>query len=579
MQEQTIICYCFIIINSIIKSDISHRSDSFSVSALPIFRLEKDMAMKSYYKEGIYFEGIPTGLNDQIEGQIQTLLGLNKGVGIMGGYYEEGLPICLVSVLTLDMLHYGSPDDFLKNTGYFLHDCFTEEDAQLFTPENFRHFNGEKQLYMLTASGEKLWVRIVKSDAVTSDGSLLWLISLNDFDAVHRHELSLIAAKEAAERANTAKTSFLSRMSHDIRTPLNGMLGMARIAKDNADDPEKVRDALSKLELAGKQLEMLINDVLDMSKLESGKTELVYESFNLRKLLTDTCALLRTQTTEKGVTINALALNEEHDNVIGSKLHLQRIIENISSNAIKYNRPGGSINYILDEIPEDDDRSLYRFTISDTGIGMSPEFMQHLFEPFAREDESSTRPHGTGLGLAITKDLIELMGGTVNVESKQGSGTTFIIDIPFKIDHDSVEQTEDVSAEQPDLKGARVLLVEDNEMNRDIAEYMISRTGADVISAKDGYEALDKFNASEPGSIDLIFMDIMMPGIDGLETTKRIRASKHPQASTIPVIALTANAFAEDINEIKAAGMDAHIAKPVNEEKLNRILTKFIKKK
>ena len=210
---------------------------------------------------------------------------------------------------------------------------------------------------------------------------------------------------------------------------------------------------------------------------------------------------------------------------------------------------------------------------------MSPEFMQHLFEPFAREDESSTRPHGTGLGLAITKDLIELMGGTVNVESKQGSGTTFIIDIPFKIDHDAVEQTEDVSAEQPDLKGARVLLVEDNEMNRDIAEYMISRTGADVISAKDGYEALDKFNASEPGSIDLIFMDIMMPGIDGLETTKRIRASKHPQAATIPVIALTANAFAEDINEIKAAGMDAHIAKPVNEEKLNRILTKFIKKK
>ena len=535
--------------------------------------------MKSYYKEGIYFEGIPSGLNDQIEGQIQTLLGLNKGVGIMGGYYEEGLPICLVSVLTLDMLHYDSPDDFLKNTGYFLHDCFSEEDAELFTPENFRNFSGEKQLYMKTASGDQLWVRIVKSDAVTSDGQTLWLISLNDFDAVHRHELSLIEAKEAAENANYAKTSFLSRMSHDIRTPLNGMLGMARIAKDHADDPAKVRESLEKLEAAGKQLEMLLNDVLDMSKLESGKAELVHESFNMHSLLAEIGDMLNPQTTDRGITINALAFNEKHDNVIGSKLHLQRIIENISSNAIKYNRPGGSISYILDEIPVDDDHSVFRFTISDTGIGMSPEFQKHLFEPFAREDESNKTPRGTGLGLAITKDLIDLMDGSVRVESKQGQGTTFIVDLPFEIDHDATGSEDDGSYEQPDLTGSLILLVEDNDMNRDIAEYMLNRTGADVITARDGYEAIDIFTKSEPGSIDLIFMDIMMPGIDGLETTRRIRASEHPQAATIPVVALTANAFADDINRIKAAGMNAHIPKPINDEKLNRVLIKYIKNK
>ncbi len=534
--------------------------------------------MKSYYKEGIYFEGIPAGLNDQIEGQIQVLLGLNKGVGIMGGYYEEGLPICLVSVLTLDMLHYGSPDDFLKNTGYLLHDCFPEENSDDFTPENFRKFSGEKQLYMTTAAGDKLWVRMVKSDAVTSDGKLLWLISLNDFDAVHRHELSLIEAKEAAERANHAKTSFLSRMSHDIRTPLNGMIGMARIAMDNVDDPARVKDALEKLTSAGRQLEMLINDVLDMSKLESGKTELVYESFNLRSLLSNIGDLLHAQTAERGLTINALDFNEQHDNIIGSKLHLQRIIENISSNAIKYNRPGGSISYILDELPIDDTQSVYRFTISDTGIGMSPEFLAHLFEPFAREDETNKATHGTGLGLAITKELIELMNGTIKVNSIQGQGTTFVIEIPFELDHDALDPVDESPVEHPDLSGAHVLLVEDNEMNRDIAEYMISRTGASVIPAKDGYEALDIFTSSEPGSIDMIFMDIMMPGIDGLETARRIRASEHPQANSIPVVALTANAFAEDIRDIRAAGMNAHVSKPISDEKLYAALVKYAKR-
>ena len=366
-------------------------------------------------------------------------------------------------------------------------------------------------------------------------------------------------------------------MSHDIRSPLNGILGMAKIAYDNAEDPEKVRDTMEKLTAAGQQLETLINDVLDISRMESGRMRITHEPFDLYELLARCGDTLHTQVVRMQLTCH-VHFNHRHSHVIGSPLHVQRIIANISSNAVKYNRVGGTINYTLDEIPKDENHAVYRFTVQDTGIGMSEEFQRHIYEPFMQENEAlRSELKGTGLGLAIAKELVDLMGGTITVSSTLGEGTTFVIELPLELDLSAPKQPA-ACKPLPSLNGMKLLLAEDNALNAEVACYLLENAGAAVTVAENGQAALDAFLATGKGEaplLDAILMDVVMPVMDGLQAARAIRESSHPQAKEIPIIAQTANAFAEDVQRTQQAGMNDHISKPLNEAALLRVLAQY----
>lgn len=426
------------------------------------------------------------------------------------------------------------------------------------------------------------WCRItaipVRTDA--NDKPTRILIGVQKIDeekeAEIRAQKMLAEAYEEAKRANTAKTEFLSRMSHDIRTPINGILGMSRIAQQCIDDGNRVRDALSKIDEAGRQLELLINDVLDMSRLESGRTELTNEPFDLIKVLSSGYDPIMVMAEENNVKLAGAHFNIKHNRVVGSPLHLQRISLNILTNAIKYNKPGGEAETWLDEIPIDDTHSNYVFRIADTGVGMSEKFVKHLFEPFSREHtDAGTEYQGTGLGMAITKELLDLMGGSIEVESKLGVGSTFTMKIPFEICTGEIEPEKKEDHEKVSLDGMRILLVEDNSLNMEIATFMVETAGAIVTPARNGREAVDVYRSHPAGTFDVILMDVMMPEMDGLEATRQIRTSEQADSADIPIIAMTANAFAEDVKKCKAAGMNEHIAKPLDADRALHIIARY----
>ena len=382
-----------------------------------------------------------------------------------------------------------------------------------------------------------------------------------------------------AEEANNAKSEFLSRMSHDIRTPMNGILGMTKIARNSIEDKDKVLEALNKIDKAGKQLGMLINDVLDMSKLESGKTELSYEAFDMGELLSGMYELLEEMVREKNLKLIGCHHTNKHTKVIGSPLHLRRVIQNILSNAVKYNKYEGTLETWLDEEVIDANHSLFCFKVQDSGVGMSEDYLQHLFEPFSRENrDAGTTYQGTGLGMAIVKELIELMGGTIEVERELGVGTTSTVKIPFELYFDEIQIGENVDEEKINFNGAHFLVVEDNELNMEIIRFMLEEVGAEVTPVVNGKEAIEAFQNAPLGKFDMILMDIMMPVIDGLEATKMIRSMKRPDAKTIPIIAMTANAFKEDVLRCHKAGMNEHLAKPIDLKLMKEILLKYIKK-
>ncbi len=397
------------------------------------------------------------------------------------------------------------------------------------------------------------------------------LYAARDFTAEKQRELELrdqlAAAAEEARRANLSKTQFLRRMSHDIRTPLNGIIGMMHISERYANDPEKLAESKEKILHSADYLLDLVNNVLDISKLESGALELENKPFNLGTLLLKTLPIVETNAADNGLTFigGAEASHLVHYKLIGSPLHLNRVLMNLASNAVKYNRPGGTITLSCVETSSDQDTATYRFTCADTGLGMSREFQARAFEPFSQEGkETTTSFAGSGLGLSIVKDIVELMGGTIELESEEGVGTTITIVLTFVIDHDASE-----GADAPEqtcaasLAGKRALLVEDNDLNREIARIMLEDQGLAVTEATNGRMALDAFEASKPNEFDYIFMDVMMPVMDGLEATRRIRALNRPDAQRIPIIAMTANAFAEDRRACMKAGMNAHIGKPI----------------
>ena len=378
------------------------------------------------------------------------------------------------------------------------------------------------------------------------------------------------AAREASS-ANSAKTEFLRRMSHDLRTPINGIRGMVEVGDANADDLQKQTECRSKIWTASGLLLDLANEALDMSRLESGQIDLELVPANLVTLNHEVRDILERQAEERLVTIICDQQTLDHPYVRVSVTHLKRLLLNIAGNAVKYNRQGGYVRLVCREVEPADGVPVYEYTITDNGIGMSEEFQQHLYEPFCCEEQQvEGASSGTGLGAPIAKQLVELMGGTMSFTSVLGQGTTFTIRLPFeKCKRSEIPQAVRVDAGDGDaLQGLRVLLVEDNDLNAEIAQFTLSRAGAVVTHAKDGESAVEAFAASAPHEYDVVLMDIMMPGIDGLEATRQIRALDREDAATTPIIAVSANAFADDRRLSREAGMDAHLSKPVNSQEL-----------
>lgn len=378
------------------------------------------------------------------------------------------------------------------------------------------------------------------------------------------------AAREASS-ANSAKTEFLRRMSHDLRTPINGIRGMVEVGDANADDLQKQTECRSKIWTASGLLLDLANEALDMSRLESGQVDLELVPTNLATLNHEVRDILERQAEERLVTIICDQQTLNHPYARVSVTHLKRLLLNIAGNAVKYNRQGGYVRLVCREVESADGVPVYECTIADNGIGMSEEFQQHLYEPFCREEQQvEGASSGTGLGAPIAKQLVELMGGTMSFTSILGQGTTFTIRLPFeKCKRSEIPQAVRVGAGNGDaLQGLRVLLVEDNDLNAEIAQFTLSRAGAVVTHAKDGESAVEMFAASAPYEYDAVLMDIMMPGIDGLEATRQIRALDREDAATTPIIAVSANAFADDRRLSREAGMDAHLSKPVSSQEL-----------
>ena len=396
-------------------------------------------------------------------------------------------------------------------------------------------------------------------------------------DEKYKAEL-LIAAKKA-EAANETKTELLQRMSHDIRTPINGICGMVNMADHYADDIEKQTEYRTKVKEASNLLLELVNDVLDMSKLESGEIVLEKIPFNLNKIFMEVFVVIEQMAAEQNIRIKWEKKEITHCALIGSPGYVKRVMMNILSNAVKYNRENGHIYISCIEIPsEQPEMTTMEFVCQDTGIGMTEEFQKCVFEPFAQEHTGSrTKFAGTGLGMAISRKLVEKMGGTITFESEKGVGTTFVIRVPFKIDLDADKHEEQTDASEKSIKGLNILLAEDNELNMEIAEFVLQNEGADVTKAWDGQEAVELFRNSEPGEFDVILMDIMMPVMNGYEATKIIRSLDREDAKVIPIIAMTANAFTEDRIRAKEAGMDEHVAKPVDVELLLKVIHKLVK--
>ena len=378
------------------------------------------------------------------------------------------------------------------------------------------------------------------------------------------------AAREASS-ANSAKTEFLRRMSHDLRTPINGIRGMVEVGDANADDLQKQTECRSKIWTASGLLLDLANEALDMSRLESGQVDLNLVPINLVALNCEVRDILERQAEERLVTIISDQQTLNHPYARVSVTHLKRLLLNIAGNAVKYNRQGGYVRLVCREVESADGVPVYEHTIADNGIGMSEEFQQRLYEPFCREGQQvEGASSGTGLGAPIAKQLVELMGGTMSFTSVLGQRTTFTIRLPFeKCKRSEIPQAVRVDAGDGDaLQGLRVLLVEDNDLNAEIAQFTLSRAGAIVLHAKDGESAVEMFAASAPYEYDAVLMDIMMPGIDGLEATRRIRALDREDAATTPIVAVSANAFADDRRLSREAGMNAHLSKPVSSQEL-----------
>ena len=403
---------------------------------------------------------------------------------------------------------------------------------------------------------------------------------ITDIDEQKKASDRLEEAVEQARRANEAKTSFLARMSHDIRTPMNGIIGLININEKHADDIAFTTENRKKAKVAADHLLSLINDVLQLSKLEDSDIELSNVPFNMKALLDDIFTITDMRAKENGITVkrNRDASAREYPYMWGSPLHVRQIYINLLGNSIKYNKKNGSIVCNASAEKIDQNRILFTMVIKDTGIGISEEFQQYLFDPFAREHEEMTGKYeGTGLGLSIVKQLIDKMGGTIHVESKVDEGSCFTVKIPFKLAYEEDVRKMEEPEESGSVEGKNILLVEDNELNMDISEILLTDAGANITKAVNGAQAVDIFKNNPPGTFDMILMDVMMPVMNGYEATRSIRSMERADAREIPIIAMTANAFAEDAETAKQAGMNAHLSKPLDIQKMLTVIAKYMK--
>lgn len=427
-------------------------------------------------------------------------------------------------------------------------------------------------------------------DVIAVSVMILALLSVFSYVIIHMRKRSYLllekkngelqVAIQEAERANQAKTEFLSHMSHDIRTPINGIMGMLNIAEKNPEDLDRQADCREKIKTSARHLLSLINDVLDISKLESGTVELSCEVFSINELLHNCEVIVGGQAADRNVTLITDFPEEGqlmHGYFLGSPLHIKQILINIAGNCVKYNKPMGSVNFKCSELSAKDGIAQICFEISDTGIGMSKEYLEHIFEPFTQEEGGArTNYQGTGLGMTITKNLVDRMGGTIQIESEIDQGSIFTVILPLPIAEAPQAQEETEKRERAETAGMPVLLVEDNELNQEIAHYMLAERGLEVTVAANGHEAVELFRKSQPDTYRIIFMDVMMPVMNGYEATRAIRSMDRPDAAKIPIIAMTANAFAEDVKNAKEAGMNEHITKPLEPEIIDRVLDCFL---
>ena len=388
-------------------------------------------------------------------------------------------------------------------------------------------------------------------------------------------------ALQTAENANKAKTDFLSNMSHDIRTPMNAIIGMTSLIRHDAGNKDKVIEYADKIDISSQHLLGIINDVLDMSKIEAGKTVFKYTDFSMPDLIEELNTIFQPQIAERNQTLMVIKENIRHEWVNGDQVHLMQIFSNLLSNAVKYTQEGGKIQFLVEECETKSSvYAKYRFLVSDNGMGMSADFKETIFDPFTRAEGSVTNKiQGTGLGMAITRNLVEAMGGTIDVESELGQGSCFEVLIDLRIAEDrKVVLTAQEEIDEPDsntLKGMRFLCAEDNELNAEILMELLKIEGAECIICENGERVLEAFEQSAPGDYDMILMDVQMPVMNGYDATRAIRRSTHELAKTIPIIAMTANAFSEDIQYSLAAGMNAHISKPVDMKTLEKTIRRI----
>ena len=387
-------------------------------------------------------------------------------------------------------------------------------------------------------------------------------------------------ALQSAERASKAKTDFLANMSHDIRTPMNAIIGITTLMKNELHQPEKLAEHLGKLESSGQLLLGIINNILDMSRIESGKTTLNMEKINLPQQISQLDSIIRQQAGQRSQSFT-VSTNLQHENVLADPNRLNQVLMNILSNAVKYTPTGGHIRLEVEELPRNEHYARYRFVVQDDGIGMSEEFQKHIFEPFERECTSTvSKVQGTGLGMAITKSIVDLMGGTIHVESATGKGTRFEVVLEFPIDTkaDTVQKAQALPEEEETtspLSGMKFLCAEDNAINAEILQMLLETKGASCTICSNGQEIVDAFASVKPGDYDMILMDVQMPVMDGLEATRRIRSGENPLGRIIPILAMTANAFLEDMQKSREAGMDEHLSKPVDISALEQTVKRF----
>ena len=544
---------------------------------------EKEQALEKSnreYAKLLEEEKKHTALIEELTKKLQSQLEL-FAVSIPGGVKisndDPEYSFKYVSEQFANMLGYKTPKELMEASSGSILGLAHPDDIEVGLADALNQYTNSDHyatIYRIRCKdGTYKYIEDRGQKVVKEDGTIEhWNLMLDKNDFMHK-SIEL----ESEKKANKSKSDFLSRMSHDMRTPLNGIIGLLQIVDRHFDDKELVLESHKKMHVAANYLLSLINDVLQMSKIEDGNVPLTKDIIDFSELTKDILVIIEQRAKERGIKMQFNAKNDiRYPFVYGSPVHLRQIFLNIYGNCIKYNHIGGSIITTSDYTETDDGVVMYEWTITDTGIGMSKEYKEHIFEPFSQERQYiGSAHHGIGLGMSIVKGLIEKMGGSIEVESEEGVGSTFIIKIPFKI----ASTPDKVNKQTSELKidGLNLLLVEDNELNAEIAETLLSDEGAAVTVAKDGSQAVNIFKEKPEGSFDAILMDIMMPVMDGLTATKKIRALNHPDAKKIPIIAMTANAFKEDKEKCLAAGLNAHLAKPIEIENVKKVLCEQIR--